>query len=173
MVKSYQRYEQLDVFGVIASNSNSIFIPSSASSTSSKVGQLITAGLEEILIWDIKTGTLIKKLKEGSNPGALDSNTQSSPSQVVQLCHEPASNILAAGYQDGSIKIWDITSGSVIINFTGHRSAISQLKFDRSGTRLVSGSKDTTIIVWDLVGEVGLFKLKGHTDEITVVGFES
>ncbi|GMG39404.1 unnamed protein product [Ambrosiozyma monospora] len=175
MVKSYQRYEQLDVFGVIASNSNSIFVPStsssSSSSSSSKAGQLITAGLEEILIWDIKTGTLIKKLKEGSNPGALDSNTQASPSQVVQLCHEPASNILAAGYQDGSIKIWDITSGSVIINFTGHKSAISQLKFDRSGTRLVSGSKDTTIIVWDLVGEVGLFKLKGHTDEITGLEF--
>ncbi|OWB83102.1 hypothetical protein B5S33_g1731 [[Candida] boidinii] len=164
MVKSYQRYEQADAFGVIASHSNSIYLPPKDSKSS---GRAITAGLEEILIWDIKTGELISKLKDGVNPGALVSSSQTAPQQVVSLEYEPNSNIVASGYEDGSIKIWDITSSSVVINFKGHKSAVTKMKFDKSGTRLVSGSKDTTVIVWDLVGEEGLFKLKGHRDQIT------
>ncbi|KAG7858492.1 hypothetical protein KL939_002614 [Ogataea angusta] len=165
MVKSYQRYEQAGWMGVIASQSNTVFIGNDIARKS--VGQVITGGLEDILVWDIKTGELIKRLRDGANPGALDSSTQSAPAHVVRLEHEPRSNILAAGYSDGTIKVWDLTSSSVIINFSGHKSAISMLRFDRSGTRLISGSKDTTIIVWDLVGETGLFKLKGHKDQIT------
>ncbi|ODV83361.1 hypothetical protein CANARDRAFT_203372 [[Candida] arabinofermentans NRRL YB-2248] len=173
MVKSYQRYEQAYCMGVIASHSNSIYLPTSGSHSKKSAGQVITAGLEEILIWDIKTGELVKRLRDGVNPGALDSSSQAAPAQVVRLEHEPNSNIVAAGYSDGSIKIWDITSSSVVISFTGHKSAISMLKFDRSGTRLASGSKDTEIIIWDLVGEVGLFKLKGHRDQITGLSYLS
>ncbi|KAH3662343.1 hypothetical protein OGAPHI_005595 [Ogataea philodendri] len=165
MVKSYQRYEQAGWMGVIASESNSVFIGNETSKRFT--GEVVTGGLEDILIWDIKTGELVKRLQDGTTPGSLDSSTQSAPPYVVRLEHEPRSNILAAGYSDGSIKIWDMTSGSVIIKFSGHKSAITMLQFDRSGTRLVSGSRDTTIIIWDLVGETGLFKLKGHKDQIT------
>lgn len=74
------------------------------------------------------------------------------------------------GYEDGSIRLWD-KYGTVIVNFNGHRSAITTLAFDRSGVRLASGSKDTDIIVWDLVAEVGQYKLRGHKDQITGLQF--
>lgn len=74
-------------------------------------------------------------------------------------------------YGDGSIRIWDSRIATVIINFNGHRSAITTLAFDTSGARLASGARDTDIIIWDLVAEIGLYKLRGHKDQITALHF--
>lgn len=74
-------------------------------------------------------------------------------------------------YGDGSIRIWDSRIATIIINFNGHRSAITTLAFDTSGARLASGARDTDIIIWDLVAEVGLYKLRGHKDQITALHF--
>ncbi|CCH44368.1 putative WD repeat-containing protein [Wickerhamomyces ciferrii] len=167
MVKSYQRYEQLSCFGVISSKSNVIWIPPS---NKTSAGQAITAGLEEILIWDVKTGELVKKLRDGLAPGASDSKL-GKPAEITFVELHQDTNLLGVGYEDGSIKIWDLISGTVLINFQGHKSAITLLKFDAEGTRLISGSKDSNIIFWDLVGEVGLFKLRSHKDQITGLWF--
>jgi U3 small nucleolar RNA-associated protein 12 len=80
-------------------------------------------------------------------------------------------DVFAVGYDDGSIRLWDSKIATVIVNFNGHKSAITHLAFDKSGVRLASGSKDTDIIVWDLVAEVGQFKLRGHKDQITGLKF--
>lgn len=74
-------------------------------------------------------------------------------------------------YEDGSIRLWDSRTASVMISFNGHKTAITQLAFDSAGVRLASGSKDTDIILWDLIAEVGLFKLRGHTDQVTSLNF--
>ena len=78
---------------------------------------------------------------------------------------------LLNSYEDGSIRIWDSRTSTVIINFNGHKSAVTQLAFDNAGVRLASGAKDTDIILWDLIAEVGLFRLRGHTDQITSLHF--
>lgn len=80
-------------------------------------------------------------------------------------------DVFAVGHADGSIRLWDSRIETVIINFNGHRSAVTTLAFDSQGVRLASGSKDTDIIVWDLVAETGLFKLRGHKNQITGLHF--
>jgi U3 small nucleolar RNA-associated protein 12 len=74
-------------------------------------------------------------------------------------------------YGDGSVRLWDAKTASILVSFNGHRSAITHLVFDDSGVRLASGAKDTDIVIWDLVAEVGLFKLRGHKDQITGLSF--
>lgn len=173
MVKSYDRYEQEKCFGVISSQSNVVYLPASESQSKKSVGRAMTSGVEEILVWDIKTGDLLQKLTDGLTPGASNAPTNQPPSAVSYLAYHEVNNIVASGYNDGTIKVWDLASASVIIKFQGHKSRISNLKFDRTGTRLVSGSNDASIIVWDLVGEEGLFRLKGHKSEITDMTFMS
>lgn len=80
-------------------------------------------------------------------------------------------DVFAVGYADGSIRLWDSKTATVVISFNGHRSAVSTMSFDRTGTRLASGSKDAHIIVWDLIAEVGLYRLRGHKDAVTEVEF--
>lgn len=167
MVKSYDRYEQESSFGVIGGQSNVIWLPPAPTQSSKSLGRAALGGLEDILIWDIKTGELMTRLNDELTPGASNAKTSLAPATVIMLAYHEETNILAAGHSDGSIKVWDITSGSVMVTFLGHKSAISALKFDRNGTRLVSGAADSTIIMWDLVGEEGLFKLKGHKSQIT------
>lgn len=176
MVKSYQRFEQASVFGVICSNSNSVWIPTSATRQkghhhNNNPGQIITSCLENINIWDIKTGELVCTLSDGIPPGSIDAKG-SKPAEVTYLKFHSETNLLAAGYSDGVIKIWDLVSKTVLLNFNGHKSGISILKFDPTGTRLISGSRDSDIIVWDLVSEVGLFKLRSHKDAITGLSYQ-
>ncbi|CAI5756882.1 unnamed protein product [Candida verbasci] len=173
MVKSYNRYDQEKCFGLITSQSNIVWLPPSETQSSTSLGRALTSGLEEILIWDIKTGELLQKFKDGLNPGESNASTSIPPSPITYLTHHQQTNLISAGYMDGTVKIWDLASQSVLITFQGHKSSITQLKFDRNGTRLISGSNDSTIIMWDLIGEEGLFKLKGHKGPIHGLQFLS
>ena len=112
---------------------------------------------EEVFCWDVKKGEMLGRWK--------DTGCSAEVTVIARSRADP--DIHAVGYEDGSIRLWDSRIATVIINFNGHKSAITTLAFDRDGVRLASGAKDTDIIVWDLVGEVGLFKLRGHKDQVT------
>lgn len=125
MVKSYSRYIQDEVFGLISTQSNTIHLPDK--------NLLFTSALDEVLIWNLKTQTIISKLNDTITPGSLNSNSNSPPAQVTVLTYNKFSNLLAVGYSNGDIKLWDISTNSVLIKFQGHKSSISKLIFnDRS-----------------------------------------
>ncbi|KAK9375039.1 quinon protein alcohol dehydrogenase-like superfamily [Lipomyces chichibuensis] len=157
MVTSYLRYEPDASFGVISSNSNILWLPQSSSSASA--GQVVVGALESVMVWDIKKGEKVHKWNE------IDIKVE------VSCIAKHDDDIFAVGYSDGSIRVWDAKTGSIIVSFNGHKTAISALKFDPSGTRLASGSRDSNIIVWDLISEVGLYRLRSHKDQITGLEF--
>lgn len=93
-------------------------------------------------------------------------------SLVTCLARSPTSwDTFAAGYSDGSIRLWSASQQAVLVTFNGHKTAVTALTWDKDGSRLASGSKDTDIIIWDAVGEVGLFRLRGHRDQVTQLEF--
>jgi WD40 repeat protein len=78
--------------------------------------------------------------------------------EVTCVIRSPQLNCFAVGYADGSIRLWDSSTGSVISLFNGHKRAVTALAFDKFGAKLASGSQDTDLIVWDIVAEAGLFR---------------
>ncbi|KAK9249245.1 WD40-repeat-containing domain protein [Lipomyces tetrasporus] len=160
MVSSYLRFEPDASFGVIASNSNVLWLPP-ATSSSTSAGQVIVGALESVMVWDIKKGEKVHKWNE------VDIKAE------VSCIAKRDDDIFAVGYSDGSIRVWDAKTGTIIVSFNGHKSAVSVMKFDPSGTRLASGSRDSNIIVWDLISEVGLYRLRSHKDQITGLEFKS
>lgn len=79
-------------------------------------------------------------------------------SEVTCVLNSPKKNIYAVGYADGSLRLWDSTTGTVIVTFNGHKRAVTALAFDEQGARIASASQDTDIILWDIEGETGLFR---------------
>ncbi|KAL4929272.1 snoRNA-binding rRNA-processing protein DIP2 [Aspergillus undulatus] len=165
MVKSYLKFEHSKTFGLVTSaSSNAIWIRDDAIAGVSRQtgsGRGVVGAGEEVLCWDIKKGELLGRWKDSACRAQVTVITQSKTDE----------DIFAVGYEDGSIRLWDSRTETVIISFNGHKSAITQLAFDSAGVRLASGSRDTDIILWDLISEVGLFKLRGHTDQVTSLHF--
>jgi U3 small nucleolar RNA-associated protein 12 len=166
MVKSYLRYIPSATLGVIVSPNGNILSHSTLPKNAQAPTTLaIVPALEAIKIWNTKSSVLFATLHDPP-----------STAQVTALALNPArQNILAAGYHDGSIRLWtlkdDLSVGELAVTFNGHKSAVTHLAFDGQGNRLVSGSKDTDIVLWDIVAETGLVRLRAHTDQITGLAF--
>ena len=63
---------------------------------------------------------------------------------VTCLAASPNKRHIAAGYDDGSIRTFDLRSAENISVFVGHHSEVTCLGYDGLGHRLVSGSKVPT-----------------------------
>lgn len=124
-------------------------------------GRAVVPANEEILTWDIKKGELISRWRDPKCKAEVSVISQSKTDR----------DIFAVGYTDGSVRLWDQKTSTVVMTFNGHKTAVSVLAWDQSGTRLASGSRDAHIIVWDLISEVGLYRLRGHKDQITGLEF--
>ena len=168
MVKSYLRYSPTSTLGVIASASANVLcvVPASASNTSRTLPTLaVVPALESIKVWNVKTSTLLTTLHD--SPSAAE---------VTVLTQNPVRReLIAAGYQDGTVRIWRLNAkwdqGELVVTFNGHKSAVTQLCFDSQGNRLASGSRDTDVVLWDIVSEEGIARLRSHQDQITGLQF--
>ncbi|CAI7620581.1 unnamed protein product [Penicillium discolor] len=164
MVKSYFKFEHSNTFGLVASaSSNAVWAKDDQTGIARQTGagRAIVGASEEVLCWDVKKGELLGRWRDSACRAQVSVVTQSMTDE----------DIFAVGYEDGSIRLWDSRTATVIISFNGHKSAVTKLAFDNAGVRLASGSKDTDIILWDLITETGLFRLRGHTDQITSLHF--
>ncbi|KAL3536218.1 hypothetical protein ACH5RR_004679 [Cinchona calisaya] len=163
MVKAYLRYEPAASFGVIVSGDSNIAYDSSGK-------YLFAAALEKVGIWHVRQGVCNKTLAPA--PG---STSRGSPAlDVTAIASSPSSSsssLVASGYADGSIRIWDCEKGSCETTLNGHKGAVTTLRYNKLGSFLASGSKDNDIILWDAIGEAGLFRLRGHRDQVTDLVF--
>lgn len=108
-----------------------------------------------IIIWDNVTGSRITNM---SLPDVLFTS-------VIFL--DDSERIVAAG-TEGTLAMWSITSGDILLRYEGHTDAVTSIATgSRDGNLLLlSGSLDKTLRVWSLeTGEL-LNNLMGHTGVI-------
>mmetsp|Transcript_12525 Transcript_12525/g.27006 ORF Transcript_12525/g.27006 Transcript_12525/m.27006 type:complete len:729 (+) Transcript_12525:243-2429(+) len=146
------RFLKLQEFVAHAGNVNCIEIGRKSS------GVLVTGGDDKrVNLWTIGTQTRTLTL----------SGHQSS---VMSVTFDQNEEVVAAGAQSGSIKVFDLDQAKVTKSFTGHKSDVLCLELnDTFG--LVSGSMDTNIKVWDLRQKDCRTTLKGHKGGVTHVRF--
>lgn len=152
--RQYFRFEPSGKFGLISSSDCNIVYRKGGK-------EVISGTLESFSSWNLRTGALVSSWNDSDNKSTVTC-IQNSTSD---------SNVFAVGYDDGSIRLWNIEQDESIVVLRGHKTAVTALCFDGAGTRLASGSKDTDIVLWDLSSESGLFRLRGHNNGISALKF--
>jgi len=71
------------------------------------------------------------------------------PHSTESLAFSPDDTVLLAGLRNGSIELFDMTTGGKINTLNGHTAIVGTLVFSPDGKTLVSTGQDGTILVWD------------------------
>ncbi|XP_015679080.1 guanine nucleotide-binding protein subunit beta-like protein 1 [Protobothrops mucrosquamatus] len=59
---------------------------------------------------------------------------------------------LLAGYEDGSVVLWDLSMGRILSRITCHQEPVMSLDFDSEKAKGVSGSSEKKLCVWSPTG---------------------
>jgi WD40 repeat protein len=128
---------------------------------------------DTIRLWDAATGKLLKLLYSPSdpvNPNALAMNT---------VNFSPDGNLLAAGFHNGEVAVWDTSKGvnniTMLKKFKAHNDFVDAVVFDRSNTLLATASDDKVVKIWDLSRGVEKMQetkvYQGHADHVNTIAF--
>lgn len=83
-----------------------------------------------------------------------------------EVAVSPNGYLVASGDGNGTVKFWNLRTGSFVSEFQPHKGRISGLAFIRSGKVLVTASYDRTVKLWDLESGQLLQEFTGHSAEI-------
>ncbi|MEP7272575.1 MAG: hypothetical protein ABI882_13810, partial [Acidobacteriota bacterium] len=89
-------------------------------------------------LWDISDASKPRELR------VLTGHT----GMVSALAFTRNSRTLASGGFDGTVRLWDVESGSQRRLLTGHSLAITAIQFNEDGSQVVSGSDDGSTRLW-------------------------
>ena len=124
-----------------------------------------------IEVWDATTGEHIHRLPDASHifKGAA-------------FCFHPDQDRLAASSADGTIKIYEATSGRETMSLLGHKVRVGSLAFSTDGKYLASGdgmfaqatvAHEHEVVIWDMTSGVAKHSLYGHRGAIHAVAFSA
>jgi WD40 repeat protein len=99
-----------------------------------------TSWARKIRLWDLATGKeYVQQLRDDQSH------------QHIRFAFSPDGRMLAVG--DQKIQLYEVASGRLRREFTGHEGDVRCLAFSPDGRLLASGSTDTTVLIWDVWGK--------------------
>ncbi|GAX34593.1 nSTAND1 domain-containing NTPase [Nodularia sp. NIES-3585] len=134
--------------------------------TSLKAGrevQRITPGIPINI--QSQTATILQQAVYGTQ----ERNRLTRNSWVTSVNFSPDGQILASGYADNSIQLWN-SDGSLLATLTDHQDSVNSVSFSPDGQILASASGDNTIKLWSRDGKL-LTTLTGHLHGVNDVNF--
>lgn len=69
---------------------------------------------------------------------------------VFSCSFSPASDLLASGSFDSTVKLWDVRCGSCVCTLPAHSDPVTSVSFNYDGTCVASASHDGLVRVWDV-----------------------
>ena len=85
------------------------------------------------------------------NPEITSDNFRiESPGKTVQsIRFKPGEKLLAIGYTDGYLELWDILSRKKITELKAHASAVSDIRFNSKLSQIATAAGDGSLKLWD------------------------
>ncbi len=79
--------------------------------------------------------------------------------------------LLASGFLNGGIQVWEVDSGLQVYSLNGHPASVNSIAFSPDNLWLVSGSRDRKIKIWEADTGREIQTLSGHEGEVRSVAF--
>jgi WD40 repeat protein len=108
-----------------------------------------------IVLWNTGTGQWIQRLHSWS----------------WAMAFSPDGRLLASAGLGGGISLWDVATGQVLRDLSGHTGAVNSVAFSPDGKLLASASGDNTLRLWRVSTGEALRTFTGHTNQVTFVDF--
>ncbi|KAJ8881507.1 hypothetical protein PR048_017989 [Dryococelus australis] len=74
--------------------------------------------------------------------------------------------LLCAGGEETHVKLFDVSSKSLLRVFRGHTSAVHRCFFTLAGTQIASFSDDKNVCLWDIPSEKAILSYGEHSDYV-------
>jgi eukaryotic-like serine/threonine-protein kinase len=118
------------------------------------------AARAQIKIWDAAAGRELLSWRAAA------------AGEVVALAFSPQTPRLATCGRDGTISIWDSTSGKEVVALAGHVGQTGCLAFSKDGSWFASsGPDDRSVSIWNAGNGKIQLTLSGHNHPVTGVAF--
>jgi hypothetical protein len=117
---------------------------------------------DEIFVWDVRRGRLIRALGEHASGGGdvkVEYEPELAPCNgdappgfkwVMSLAYSPDGSLLASGSLDRTVKIWEPATGKLLRTLNGHDFWVNSVAFHPKSFELASGSQDAQVKLWDV-----------------------
>jgi WD40 repeat protein len=123
--------------------------------------ELLAAGSDELVVWDVATQEQIAAFEKLS--------------WVTAIAFHPTRRVVVTGHDDGAINLWELKADAKPVEMAHHAQPISALAFNADGSMLASAAEDRTIGIWDMpkTGAPALRRtLTGHSDRIPALAWQ-
>ncbi|MFP4498719.1 MAG: WD40 repeat domain-containing protein [Vulcanimicrobiota bacterium] len=90
---------------------------------------------------------------------------------VTSLCFSPDGKYFASSSFDGTVKVWQVETGELIMNMAPEPTQINYVDFSSDGRFIAWGSSDKTVQVWNLKRNEGKFTFRGHVAPVYMVKY--
>ncbi len=92
---------------------------------------------------------------------------------IWSIAYSPDETLLAAGDEQGYVKVWNPATGEEVNSIKAHENAVYSLAISPDGRTLLTGSNDGTAKVWQLETMQPLHTLHGDHNQVRAVASSS
>jgi len=110
-------------------------------------------GGDHVRLWDLRTGQLLL---------AFPSITTILRDSTSAVAYSPDGRFALSGTEDGTIALWEASTGRAIRVLDGDGCMVTALSFSADGRFALSGSSDSTLKMWDLGSGQAIRLFHGH-----------
>ncbi|XP_035583194.1 receptor of activated protein C kinase 1-like [Zalophus californianus] len=99
-----------------------------------------------------KTIIMWKLTRDETNYGIPQRALRSHSHFVSDVVISSDGQFALSGSWDGTLRLWDLTTGTTTRRFVGHTKDVLRMAFSSDNWQIVSGSRDKTIKLWNTLG---------------------
>ncbi len=110
---------------------------------------------------------LIDSLLFPPNPYVYHGHTK----PITCLSWSPDSRRIASSSYDGTVQVWDASSGGDVLTYRGHQHAVWTVAWQPEGTMIASGGQESIVQVWEADTGNSYSSYTGHSAGIEAVAW--